>query len=403
MAVAIDCSELVQKKIKELPPLPLVVQKLIAVMEDQNSSAEDVNEILSSDQALAGKVLKLVNSSFYGLSGEVATISRAVVILGFSAVRNLGTGLGVVKLMGKTSTDGIQRNFWNHSISTAAAAYVLAKHTGYRDPEEAFIAGLLHDLGQLVLILAVPEEFKEVLALGPRDMLENEQKIIGLTHNKVGQQLLKHWKLPKPLCDAVRFHHNAKIYTGKEDPLVSLVALADTVSCAHGMLYEQPVDEADFRQLLAVTGLDVSETGEILQEMDARVNATRTMLNLGDDLAASPADDAAASKKSVVLICTEAQKAAWAGQILRHYGHELIPMKEFFASSTDGCRADLVLLDPASVTAEQLAKMKPALDQAGDKVAVLGSDRDELVQRVLGRPVRGIPLAFSRCDLEIPA
>ena len=155
------------------------------------------------------------------------------------------------------------------SAMPAAAANVVARRTGYPDPEEAFIAGLLHDLGQLLLVLAVPEEYKQVVALGPGNMTENEQKIIGSTHNRAGQQLLKHWKLPKNLCDAVRFHHTPKVFTGEDDPLVSIVALADTLSCAHGLRYERAIEEAEFRRLIERTGLDVEHVGEMLADRQA--------------------------------------------------------------------------------------------------------------------------------------
>ncbi|MBU8871303.1 MAG: HDOD domain-containing protein [Gemmatimonadales bacterium] len=400
MTQTIDCTDLVHKKIKELPPLPLVIQKLTEVMENPSSSADHVKEILSSDQALAGKVLKLVNSSFYGLSGEVSTISRAVVILGFSAVRNLATGLGVVKLMGKPSTDQIVKDFWRHSVSTGAAAYVLAQHTDYADPEEAFIAGLLHDLGGLILILAVPKEYQEVMDLGPDNMIENEQKLLGITHARVGQKVLKHWKLPKNLCDAVRYHHTPKIFNGKEDPLVSIVALADTLSCAHGMLYERSLTNEDFPKLIQVTGLDVSEVGDILKEMDDRVCATRNLLKLGDEIMIQQTTSGQETPRSVVLLCTSPTQATWGQQILNHYGHNLIPMKKFFSSPDEHEEVDLVLVDPESVSAEQLAKMKPVLEKFSGKIAVLGEDPEDVVRDVLGHAVRSIPLAFSRCDLE---
>jgi len=399
MTTTLDCTELVQKKIKELPPLPLAVQKLVAIMEDQSSSAEDVTEILSSDQALAGKVLKLSNSSFYGLSGEVATISRAVVILGFSAVRNLATGLGVIKLLGKPSTDGIQRDFWSHAVTAAAAAYVVARHTDYPDPEEAFIAGLLHDLGQLLLVLAVPDQFKEVVALGCDRMTENEQKLIGVTHNKAGQQLLKHWKLPKNLCDAVRFHHTPKVFTGQEDPLVSIVALADALSCAHGIRYEGALDEADFRKLIKNTGLQIADVGEMLEEMNVRVDATARLLNLDEEFLGRPGPRGAARK--IVLLSTDSLKTTWAQQLLGHYGDTIVPMKQFFAEAAQGSDVDVVLLDPTGVKKEQLAKIKPVLDLVPGRVALFGPDPQRLVASVLGIEPPVVPLAFSRTDLDL--
>ena len=134
-----DRSDEIIAKINDLPPLPLVIQKLLKVMKDEKSSADDVTRVLSADQALAGKVLKLVNSPFYGMQGTITTISRAIVILGFSAVRNLALGLGTIQKLKKTGTSVDMDSFWNHSIATAAAAKVVAPLVKYPDPEEAFI------------------------------------------------------------------------------------------------------------------------------------------------------------------------------------------------------------------------------------------------------------------------
>ena len=373
------------------------MRKLIGIMDDPNASADDVKEILSSDQALASKVLKLANSSFYGLSGEVSTISRAVVIMGFAAVRNLATGLGLVKLLGKTSTEDIQRDFWNHAITAAAAAFVASQDNKDLVPEEAFIAGLLHDLGQLLLVLAVPEEYKEVVALGPDDMIANEERIIGLNHNRAGQKLLHHWKLPKALCDAARFHHNAKIVTGKDDPLVSIVALADVLSCAHGLRYEKPIDEADFRLLVKRTGLDVSQVGEILGKMDSRIEATAQMLEMEDEFLGKPASS---RSRRVVLLSTDSFKTGWAQQLLTYYGDEIVPMKQFFAEVTSGGEVDRVLLDPTGVSREQLAKIAPVLQRVRQRTALFGPDPDGLVAGVLGSEPPAVPLAFSTTDLD---
>lgn len=397
MTTAVDCNELVHRKIKELPPLPLAVRKLVAIMEDPDSSAGDVTEILSSDQALAGKVLKLANSSFYGLSGEVSTISRAVVVLGFAAVRNLATGLGLVRLLGKPSTEGIQRDFWNHAITAASAAFVVAEHTDYLVPEEAFIGGLLHDLGQLLLVLAVPEQYKEIVALGADELTGNEQKIIGLTHCKAGQKLLHHWKLPKPLCDAARFHHNARIFAGPDDPLVSMVALADVISCAHGLRYESPIAEDDFRLLLKRTGLEVADVGGILRKMDSRIEATAGMLGMEDGFRTGPG---AARSRRIVLLSTDALKATWAQQLLGYYGDTVVPMKQFFGELAEGGEIDRVLLDPTGVNREQLAKVAPVLQRVCNRTALFGPDPDGLVAGLLGCSPPVVPLAFSSADLD---
>ena len=401
MSVAVDTSELVLKKIKELPPLPLVVRKLINIMENELSSAQDVKEVLSSDQALAGKVLKLVNSSFYGMSGEVSTISRAIVILGFAAVRNLATGLGVAGIMAQGGKGGAQQDFWRHAIASAASAEVLARHTGYPDPEEAFIAGLLHDIGHLVLGTALPKEFKAVLELGPDGMVENEQRLLGMTHPKAGHLLLKHWKLPGALGNAVRFHHNQKVAASGDEPLTALIALADALACVQGQVYERSLTQEDFLQLVKVVGLDVQETGDLLRKIEARVEETRTFLKIAAD--GDLAGEAPAPPKplTVVMICTHQVKAAWTQGVLGYFGHSLLPMKDFFARvGPCDTGVDLVILDHQSVSAEQLTKMKPLLECYRERLVAFGCAGKLRELPALGLTLPVLPLAFSRSDLD---
>ena len=144
--------------------MPAVTRQLLTVMRDEDSSAADVAKVLSSDQALAGKVLKLANSSFYGVPNEVTTMSRAVVIMGFTGVRNMAMGLGTTAALRGLGEDLDMQSFWSHAIANAAACQVLAPHMPSRmDPEEAFLAGLMHDIGAYVLAAAgcfrLPESF----------------------------------------------------------------------------------------------------------------------------------------------------------------------------------------------------------------------------------------------------
>lgn len=400
MTTTAEFTEIVEKKIKDLPPLPLVVQKLVRTLDDDNSSADDVMKVLTADQALASKVLKLVNSSFYGMSGEVSTPSRAVVILGFAAIRNLAVGLSVAKFMSVSGSDDHMQRFWDQSVTTAAACQMLAKRTGYDDPEEAFIAGLLHNIGHMVLNIAVPQEYLQVLADGPENILANEKKHIGLGHAKAGQMLLKHWKLPRSLSSAVRFHHNAKVYTGPEDPLVSLVALADAFACVYGAVYERTMNDDDLLALVEVTGFEVETVGEMLAELGTRVEETRVFLQIATDEEVEIAEHADPGGAGVVMICTDATRMSWARQIFDHYGVTAVSTKGFFSNPDLDHETDFVVLDASSVSAEQLQKMKPRLTDTTVPVFLLGGDPDGTVSRILGKTLPTIPLTFTKADFS---
>ena len=403
MTVAVDPTGLILQKIRQLPPLPLVVRKLIAIMQDDHSTADDVREALCADQALAGQVLKLVNSSFYGLSGEVSTISRAIVVLGFAAIRNLATGLGVAGIMARTGKGDVQQRFWDHAIVSAAAGEVLAKHTRYPDPEEAFVACLLHDIGHLILGTAVPRTFAEVVALGPRDMVENEARLIGMTHARAGQKLMQHWKLPVRLAEAVRHHHNSQVAVGGDHPLVSLVAMADALACVNGPAYEWPIAPDAFPALVTAAGMDVRETAVVLAEMDRRAQETRLFLKIAAEEELPSAAESKQRPLRLVLLGTDPIKAEWARGVLQHFGHSLLPMTEFFAQADCALAPDLVILDPAGCTAEQMQRMKPALQKHQDRCVALGAEQDGVVLPALGLRLPCLPLVFSRSDLAAHA
>ncbi len=401
MTVATDNTALITKKIKELPPLPLVVRKLIQTTDDDRSNAEDVQRVLSGDQALAGKVLKLVNSSFYGMSGEISTISRAVVVLGFAAIRNLATGLGVAGIMAQAGKGTRQELFWAHAIAAASSAQVLAVHTGYEDPEEAFIAGLLHDIGHLILATAMPKPFAAVMDECPSDLLAREQEVLGAVHTKVGQKLLRHWKLPEKLGRAVRFHHNVKVATNGEDSLTPLVALADALAGVHGQVYERSLDREGFARLFQATGLDVSATRTVLEEINAKVEETRLFLKIASDGDPAGAPAPLPPARRIVMLCTDPLQAEWSRQVLEYFGHTMVPMKDFFGAAGKGnAEVDLIILDQGSVTPEQLLKMKPVLDLHRGKLAAFGDVKDRIPVAELGYDLPVLPVAFSRFEIE---
>lgn len=397
MATATGLGDVIRRTVRDLPPLPTVVTRLVRVVGDQASSAEDVTRVLAGDQALAAKVLKLVNSSFYGQSGEIATITRAVVVLGFAAVRNLALGLAAGGALKQAGGADYQRRFWTHALATACAADALARRGVLaRDPEEAFVAGLLHDVGHPVLALAAPREFATVFGAGPDGRLEREEAAFGLGHPKAGQMLLRHWKLPDFLGEAARFHHHGKICTGGDAPLVSVVCLADALAGVVDGVYEHAAAEADLPALLKVVGLDPADVGEVLGTTAARVRESRAFLEIATDgevHAAAPVDR---PPLAVVVVGADATRLRWVQGVLGFHGCPAVPMRAFFAGEAT---ADLVLVDRPGMGDEQLAKLAPALAAGPARLRALG-DPQGTVAAAVGRPVPGLPLAFSRTDLD---
>ena len=217
--------------VKDIPTLPVIYQELFSKMQDPDVGVPEIAGIISLDQSLAAKVLHLVNSAFYGYSKQIKTISRAVVILGFKAVRSAALAISVFDYFkGEESTDQVDmRKFWEHSIATAAIAKVLAGAHLQKQQEEAFIVGLLHDVGKLVEKRYFPSDFDEVCSAAAQQHLswyECEKQLFNLNHASIGGTLFRAWRFPPSVIEAVRNHH-APDAAATHSQLTSLVHVAD--------------------------------------------------------------------------------------------------------------------------------------------------------------------------------
>ena len=220
---------------RDLPALPDTVVRVMQLSGNPKAGIADVAKALVSDQALAARVLKLANSAFYGASRRIATVSDAVVILGLRTTRNLVMASGCQELLeSEVAGYGLPRGaLLRHSLACASAAQALAKRTKYRGVEEAFVAGLLHDLGKVVMNLYLRDQFIQVLlqaASGEMTYADAERAVFSFDHAEAGAHLLERWNLPAALVSAVRYHH-----APTDSPLPCLVHVADAVCLTLGV------------------------------------------------------------------------------------------------------------------------------------------------------------------------
>jgi putative nucleotidyltransferase with HDIG domain len=202
--------DLVVKRIRDLPSLPSIVLDLIASFEREDLDATVLADKMSRDQALAARMLRLANSSFYGLPAKVRTVREAIVVLGFDSARALAVAGSVIE----TFSGGAYRQidvagFWRHSIATALGAKNLARHAGL-DQDAAFIAGLLHDIGRLVLASSFPDHYAQAVdycAHNDTTVSEAELHVFGIDHQRAGQMLAEAWQFPAPIQRAIGQHH----------------------------------------------------------------------------------------------------------------------------------------------------------------------------------------------------
>jgi putative nucleotidyltransferase with HDIG domain/diguanylate cyclase (GGDEF)-like protein len=232
------------QKTLQLPSLPLVAVRLLELTLDDHSSADDLARVIETDPALAAKVLRIVNSAAYGLHRKIASVSQAVALLGFAGIRALALGVTLFeRLVRKKDAAGFDRLFfWQHCLAVAALARILAGRLGYADPEEAYIAGLLHDVGKIILETHGRKGYSDFCRRHAAEdggtLVENEARFVGLSHDRLGAFFCAHWQLPERLVLAVLFHHGRFDHLTlpkKESTLIAIVSLANFIAWIEGL------------------------------------------------------------------------------------------------------------------------------------------------------------------------
>ena len=199
------------KDVSSLPSLPLLYNRLDETINHPRSSIADIATILSEDQGLAARILKLANSPLFGYFSKIDTITQAVTIIGVQQVRDLALAVSVMGLFKGIPEDLITMDrFWRHSIACALAARVLATSQRESNLERFFVAGILHDIGRLVMFLRIPDLCREMITITRderRCLYEVERERLGFDHSAVGGALLRLWKLPNRVVEPVEYHH----------------------------------------------------------------------------------------------------------------------------------------------------------------------------------------------------
>jgi len=369
-------ADIIAKKIKELPPLPLVVHSLLNVVSDQNVSAKKVADILSTDQAMTSKVLRLVNSSFYGLPGEVSTISRAVVILGNAAVRNIALAFGAIEVLKKVGDGDIQQKFWSHALACATAAKALAPKLKYSEAEEAFIAGLLHDIGHLILSTVFRAEYLAVYSrIGP-DFLEREEELIGVTHPEVGTRLLEQWQIPEHLCRVVRQHHNVSLANPEKEPLISLVMLADILASIKDCHIGELPNPVVLTKITRESGLSFGIYGPILPLITEKISEATISLGLKDISKFSSDGPSGDNPLSVLLIGDNEDRILWVKGLFESFGNQVMISEMSEASKQVLDETHLAIFDPEGISNEHISQLRTFLtDRNIPHAALAGSKR----------------------------
>jgi len=266
--------------IKEIPPLPLAVSESIELLNNEVCDFNILQNTIAKDVALSGRILKVSNSPFYGLSGQVSSIKESCVVLGTHTLKNILIAVGVMDKFPPSSGNNIDiSKMWHHCYCTAVTAKLLAQQVGV-DPEKAFTAGLLHDVGKMVLDVYFSHYYADAISHRKENdclMIEAESEILGVTHSDVGGKIAACWNLPEDIVYVIESHHDTA-----EDVTTSLndiVNLADIVSqglgYGHGSESLMPVID---KGLLDRNGLTLEKISKSFEEIDKVMSTAKEFI-----------------------------------------------------------------------------------------------------------------------------
>jgi HD-like signal output (HDOD) protein len=226
----------------DLPPMPQVAARAISMVEDPNTTAEDLNKLLSSDAALASRVLKIANSAMFSRQREITTLGQAIMVIGFKALKGIIVAATLRQLNKKFGK--VEQLVWEHAMGTAMSATSIVKSLGKRYVEEIFLLGLLHNLGQIVMLSQkdledqIPVVMGLVKAKGLR-VYEAEQEVLGYGHPLIGALVAKKWNFSPDTCQVI-LHYSDDIDAGSKasselDEKIAVVHLADLIAHTAGV------------------------------------------------------------------------------------------------------------------------------------------------------------------------
>jgi HD-like signal output (HDOD) protein len=223
-------------KVEDLPTLPRTLLRITEFINDPRASAKDLARIITDDQVLTARLLKLVNSSFYGFPQRIATVTDAILLIGFDAIRSLLLTTSVFDLFPARTVRSRrdQELLWDHSLGCAVGAKVIAGAVRHQKIEELFVAGLLHDIGKIVEMTLRPGDFAQITArVAERRQLISvaEMEVLGCTHADIGRLLAERWNLPVKLVSVIAWHHTP-MAAGAFAAESSIVHLADILARA---------------------------------------------------------------------------------------------------------------------------------------------------------------------------
>ena len=269
----------------DLPTIPIVATKVMHLIESENASSDEIARVVASDPAVAARVLKISNSSFYGCQRQIQTLSHAIVVLGFSTLKSLVVAASVKQVYKPYGLT--EKMLWEHSFGAGLAARIIAKETHRVNEEEAFLGGLFHDIGKNIMNFLDSQKFQTVMQICYNESVsftEAEHQVYSYTHSEVGALVIKKWNFPDILMKAVLKHHTFD-FVGDEDPyqvsLTCVVGLANLFCNKAGIGVRKPDESLDLLQTFPaqMLALDQKRLDSLLERFYVAYEKDKSFFN----------------------------------------------------------------------------------------------------------------------------
>lgn len=286
MAGDTESLEKVLVYVRKMPALPVTVSKVVEICNSKTTSPVDLNKVISMDPVLMARVLKLINSAYYGLPQRVTSLVRAIIMLGINTVKNLALSTAVIDNLGR-SEDFRSLNlqgFWRHSLAVGVISKIIARHLGVpaKDLEEYFITGLLHDIGKIPINSVLPDRYLELISIADREhqsLFKVERQALGFDHGTVGRAIGESWNLGEYIQDSIEFHHTPAEYTGEHSRMLYIIATANYFANIgefgySGDRYPEAVPDTIFTTL----GIEMSLLDSIEDEVHGEIEKAEIFL-----------------------------------------------------------------------------------------------------------------------------
>lgn len=277
-----------ERHLQTMPALPVTVSKVVEIANSPDTSPVDLNKIISLDPVLMARVLKLINSAYYGLNTKVNSLVRAIIMLGINTVKNLALSSSVLDRLGDASQFSAlePQGFWRHSLGVGVTSKLIAKKRKIDSArlEEYFIAGLLHGIGKIPMNNVLSDDYLEAMALADREQVplhEAEQRVFGFDNTFVGRQIGETWKLGNAILDTIHYQNAPHEYSGQ---------YSDIVNTNHVAIYFVSIAEIGFsgdrhparanEQALEAIGVQESYLDEIESEVLEQIEKAEVFLRL---------------------------------------------------------------------------------------------------------------------------